>query len=184
MRTKEIVETGIYYIRNIVNNKIYIGSAQNFRKRVTAHKSELNTNRHHSPILQNAWNKYGEQSFHFFMFEYCNLQELMSMEQLYLDFLNPEYNICKIAGSSRGRVPSAATREKYRVATKRRWDSGEMAKRKVVSQKGKELSQQHLENVRVANSKRKGKHLSEQDKLNKSIAAKKRWNKRKEFANV
>lgn len=60
---------GIYKIINVINNKFYIGSAVNFSRRKTRHFSELRTNRHSNSKLQNAWNKYGEQSFVFAIVE-------------------------------------------------------------------------------------------------------------------
>ena len=46
--------SGIYKFTNTVNNKIYIGSAQNLRKRFFKHVNLLNKNSHHSLHFQNA----------------------------------------------------------------------------------------------------------------------------------
>jgi hypothetical protein len=40
--------SGIYCIKNIINNKLYIGSAKNFRIRFNIHLSQLRKNKHHS----------------------------------------------------------------------------------------------------------------------------------------
>ena len=37
----------IYAIRNIVNNKLYIGSAKEFKNRKRIHKQQLKNNNHH-----------------------------------------------------------------------------------------------------------------------------------------
>ena len=42
---------GIYKIVNSINNKIYVGSAKNIKKRWSAHKSDLNKNKHHNKHL-------------------------------------------------------------------------------------------------------------------------------------
>lgn len=96
--------TGIYLIKNIKNNKIYVGSAsgRGFKSRWVCHKSLLRRNKHHSIHLQRAWNKDGENSFVFIILEYCSPQECINREQFYLDSLLPEYNICKIANSRLG----------------------------------------------------------------------------------
>ena len=74
--------SGIYMLYNIVDNKYYIGSAVNLRERWLGHKSFLNCNNHHSQHLQNAWNKYGEQSFKFQVLEYvADKNELLKREQ-------------------------------------------------------------------------------------------------------
>ena len=85
---------GIYRIRNIINNKCYYGSAKNIEKRWERHKNDLNKNKHHSLILQRAWNKYKESNFIFEIVEECKFNILLKTEQKYLD-LNPEYNIGK-----------------------------------------------------------------------------------------
>jgi len=60
---------GIYKIINVVNNKFYVGSAVNLRKRKTRHFSELRNGRHNNRHLQAAWLKYGEQAFVFVIVE-------------------------------------------------------------------------------------------------------------------
>ena len=60
---------GIYKIINVVNNKFYVGSAVNLRKRKSRHFSELRNNRHNNRHLQAAWLKYGEQAFVFVIVE-------------------------------------------------------------------------------------------------------------------
>lgn len=59
----------IYQIRNKINNKIYIGSTNNVRKRWNNHRSKLNNNIHENQYLQKAWNKYGEINFQFSIIE-------------------------------------------------------------------------------------------------------------------
>ena len=54
---------GIYQIKNLKNDKIYIGSSKAIYKRWHDHKSKLLKNKHENPYLQNAWNKYGEEYF-------------------------------------------------------------------------------------------------------------------------
>ena len=52
------MKTGIYMIRNKVNNKAYIGQAVDIDKRWGEHIKELNNNKKYCNYhLQNAWNK-------------------------------------------------------------------------------------------------------------------------------
>ena len=60
---------GIYKIINVVNNKFYVGSAVDLKRRKTRHFSELRTGKHNNRHLQAAWVKYGEQSFIFVVVE-------------------------------------------------------------------------------------------------------------------
>lgn len=80
--------SGIYCFTNIENNKIYVGSARNLRKRLTHHLSNLRLNKHHSKHFQNAWNKYGEDSFEYKVIEFVDdISNLLIREQYYLDTL-------------------------------------------------------------------------------------------------
>ena len=85
--------TGIYQIANKINGKRYIGSSVDINKRFIVHRSTLNNRIHHNPHMQNAWNKYGEESFDFVILFYCDTETLLLYEQKCLDELNPEYNI-------------------------------------------------------------------------------------------
>lgn len=92
---KSSILAGIYQIKNIVNNKIYIGSTKNFKKRYHEHSHLLRKGIHQNRYLQNAYNKYGEDNFIIELIEICKEDELKIREQYYIDSLNPEYNITK-----------------------------------------------------------------------------------------
>jgi len=55
----------IYKIRNVVNNKFYVGSTTDTRERFRTHRSRLRKGVHHCRHLQSSWNKYGEDCFKF-----------------------------------------------------------------------------------------------------------------------
>lgn len=105
----------IYCIVNVINNKKYIGSTCYFNKRKQLHLKRLNSNIHHSKILQNSWNKYGENNFVFEILEEVkDKNDLLKREQWYIDNHNCEFNICKVAGSSLGVKRTESTKEKIR----------------------------------------------------------------------
>lgn len=83
LNTPEIVtpSTGIYQIRNLVNGKIYIGSAVNINSRWRTHKANLNLNKHKSKHLQASWNKYGINTFIFKVLEYCEREKLSECQK-------------------------------------------------------------------------------------------------------
>lgn len=60
---------GIYEIRNLVNNKVYIGSSINVKARLYEHSRLLNIGKHENKHLQRAWNKYGKDNFKFQILE-------------------------------------------------------------------------------------------------------------------
>lgn len=59
------MEGYIYHITNKLNNKKYIGQTVNINRRKAVHFNRLYNKNHHSPKLQLAWNKYGEENFEF-----------------------------------------------------------------------------------------------------------------------
>lgn len=100
---------GVYKITNIKNNKVYVGSSKNLRKRRYDHFEMLKLNKHHSIYLQRAYNKSNNKNdFVFEVLEYCNEKDLLVKEQYWLnslckadeyinkinnDFLKLSYNI-------------------------------------------------------------------------------------------
>ncbi len=95
--------SGIYVIRNLINNKIYIGSAINLNNRWFSHRNKLNNNNHVNRHLQSSFNKYGIDNFIFEVLEYVlDKSYLINREQNWIDFFNPEYNIRKVAENNMG----------------------------------------------------------------------------------
>src|SRR6476620_11859536 len=55
---------GIYQIRNLINDKRYVGSTStSFARRWQQHLNLLLQGKHHCKHLQNSWNKYGAEAF-------------------------------------------------------------------------------------------------------------------------
>ena len=137
------MESGIYKIRNILNEHYYIGGSINLSRRWSRHQSRLNGQSHENPHLQRAWNKYGNSSFVFEIEEWCGVDDV---EQSYLNEHagRPEcYNIAlvvtapmrwrthkketkrKISTSLIGHVVTKETCQKIREALKGRKLSNE-----------------------------------------------------------
>lgn len=88
--------SGIYYIKNNINNKYYIGQSVNIKKRKQQHLAELRHNNHRNIYLQNAFNKYGEDAFEFKLIKVCKPKYLNRFEKMYVkiyDSYNNGYNL-------------------------------------------------------------------------------------------
>lgn len=76
--------TGIYLIKNLINNKVYVGQSINIKARWSEHKRKLNKNCHDNLHLQNSWNKYGANNFEFKVIEECDLDSINEREIYYI----------------------------------------------------------------------------------------------------
>jgi len=84
--------TGIYKIRNIINNKVYIGSATDIKKRWRDHKWHLKENKHHNSHLQASYNKYNLKNFEFIVELECNINDLLIEERKLINFYQANDN--------------------------------------------------------------------------------------------
>lgn len=104
-QTKKIPRSsGVYQIRCNANGKFYIGSAVNMPVRWAEHKRKLQRGVHKNHRLQQAWNKYCEESFEFTVMEYVTPAFLLRVEQEWIDKSQCTdrkigFNIYPIAGS-------------------------------------------------------------------------------------
>lgn len=82
--------TGIYRIKNIINEHCYIGQSRNIPRRFNQHLNYSNQNRDYP--LYKAFRKYGVDNFVFEIIEECSVEELNDKERFWILKLKPEYN--------------------------------------------------------------------------------------------
>ena len=84
---------GVYFIRNLANDKVYVGSSINIFTRWKRHKYELKNKKHHSEKLQRAFEKYGEINFEFCLAESAlNGEQATLIEQKWINKLDSFVN--------------------------------------------------------------------------------------------
>lgn len=167
-------KSGIYYIKNIINGKHYIGSSINIKNRINQHKWLLSNNRSHSPKLQNAYNKYGIAAFCFDSIEFCEKEKLSEREKYWIVFYDSianGYNLSfdtKVA--ARGIKRSKQFCENISERNRLLWskDDGTLRKKAIENvkkatekRKGAKNSVHHNEAIKKAN---KGKRMTEETK--------------------
>ena len=130
--------SGVYCIINILDNKKYIGSSKNIYSRWFKHKANLRGNYHPNSYLQNAWNKYGEENFHFIILKKCPEECLLETEQSYIDNLKPEYNIMLEAKRT---TVTEVIREHISEGVRKAISEGRMPLNPMI---GKKMSPEHL----------------------------------------
>lgn len=87
-----VKKSGIYYIKNIINDLIYIGSSKDIGSRIIKHFSQLRKGNHPNHLMLADYNKYGQSAFEFGVFEFTkddlfikerDYQRLYKLEELY-----------------------------------------------------------------------------------------------------
>jgi len=111
-------KSGIYMWTNKLTGDIYIGSSGNISNRLKKYFTISYIKSKDGFIISRALLKYGYSNFTLTVLEYCNKSDLLKREQFYLDKLNPQYNILKIAGSSKNFKHSEETKFKISKALK------------------------------------------------------------------
>lgn len=83
--TIEESKMGVYYIKNLVDNKYYIGSSKNIDKRIKTHKQHLSKGCHNCRTLQKDYDNLGISNFIFDILEIVNSEEhLTAYEKYYI----------------------------------------------------------------------------------------------------
>ena len=153
--------SGIYQIRNLINNKIYVGSSVNLNRRKAKHFDFLQKNKHTNSKIQNSYNKHSAENFVFEIIEYVgDLTKLIEREQHYIDTLKPWYNLSPTAGNNLGIKHTLEARQNMSKAKKGSFQSEEAKLRR----KGTNLGRKHSEESKrkMSESQKNGSRSIEQ----------------------
>lgn len=150
--------SGVYQLRNLANNKIYVGSSFRFGNRKSQHFKDLSKNIHDNSYLQNAWNKHNG-AFIFEILELCETNKLIEREQYWLDLLQPfdekGYNILKTAYNSTGFKHSEDSKRKISQMQIGKKVSKEIKDLLYSYSKGRIVSRETREKLRKINTGKK-----------------------------
>lgn len=167
------MKSGIYVITHVASGRKYVGSAVDIRSRWRVHKCELRKQKHHSPKLQNAWRRYGEDAFSFEVVELISdLHGLIPAEQKWMDSLKPFYNCRPRAGSQLGLKLSPETRERISRVQRGRKASAETRARMSKAQTGRRHTEETKRKLSKMKKGKPGIPLSDQAKAKLSAAFK------------
>jgi group I intron endonuclease len=175
------MNSGIYKITNSINGKFYIGSSVDIRWRWYTHKYELSKGTHSNKYLQNAWNKYGEESFEFSIISFVKKNLLIDKEQQILNETKcyqreVGYNISRIANSPfLGRRHTEESKRKISKSKLGKPRSEETKRKLSEAQKGKTIPQETRDKIsktlKGRPSPMKGRKASKEtrEKMSKSL---------------
>lgn len=173
---KEVM--GIYKIKNVLNNKFYIGSAVNLHDRFLHHRKRLRGNYHNNKHLQRAFDKYGEDCFIFEVIEIVNDKDiLLEREQHWLDSTqccdpNIGYNLSNNATAPMLGIDfTEEHRKNLSKALKGMQQPEGFRERMSKLHKGKTLSEEHRAKLLNANKK----YWTEENRDKQSKVLKERW---------
>lgn len=85
----------VYAIENTRNGGMYVGSTADYKSRWRTHRSALRRGKHHSFILQKAWDKHGEVAFLFRLLVVCPRDMRVFYEQRLMPL--QRYNVLRTA---------------------------------------------------------------------------------------
>lgn len=89
---------GVFQLRNLVNDKVFVGSSLNLPGIFNRHKFALQMGGHQNKALQADWQQFGEASFAFEILDeltpqadpaYDYREDLLLLEDVWLDQLQP-----------------------------------------------------------------------------------------------
>jgi group I intron endonuclease len=90
--------SGIYIIKNTIDERVYVGSAVDLKKRKWSHLGQLKRKNHHCAHLQNFANKHGIDTLYFEVLEYVEDKDnLIEREQFYLSNIQNKFNSAPFA---------------------------------------------------------------------------------------
>jgi group I intron endonuclease len=112
---------GVYAIRYIPTERMYVGGSADITGRYTHHRFMLRRGKHKCSALQDAWNQYGEDQFSFETLERCDPEHVREREEFWHQTSANTFNTIKEFFFRGKRGPSA----KVSAAAVRRWNKPE-----------------------------------------------------------
>jgi len=144
------MKSGVYIIKNRINNSVYIGSSIYIKSRISQHKYTFRNNKNSNKYLQEFYNKYGFDGFYFEVLEYCDKSILKQREQYYLNLYKEKFNISEFSTSTKGVKCSEEKKKKISESLKKAGLKGILKSEKTKTRMRKPKSASHIKNIKKA----------------------------------
>ncbi len=162
-----MLTAGVYMIQSKAQPKrVYIGGSADIVRRWEQHLFQLKRNKHHSQKLQRHYNKYGKNDLVFSIIVGCDVDDLVTTEQYFIDVYKPYFNGRLKAYAHTGYKHTDEAKAKLSIKFKGANNANY----------GKKFSDEHRAKLSAAMKGRvsptKGKKMSDEAKQKLSIAQK------------
>ena len=131
------------YIYKIISKQtcnFYIGSSKTIDSRWRWHRNKLRNNKHHNIHLQRIYNKYGEEDLSYHVLEMCLVENMLQLEQSYIDRFKANSLFLNVAQNAGGgdTISKHPDRKKIinkiSLSSKKRYEKGLVSKEFLISQ--------------------------------------------------
>lgn len=166
----------VYYIQNLLNNKIYVGKTNDLKSRFNNHVTYANGGKEkypqHFSFIHAAIRKNGKENFIFdYIEEFENERDAFEAENFWIEFFNSNnkyigYNLTIGGEGSSGRIVSQETKDKIAQKATGRLHSEESKKK--ISNAGKLRSNSQETRNKISKSN-KGRKLTDTQILANSL---------------
>lgn len=127
----------VYKIDSISSgNCCYVGSTRDYLQRVRNHKCQLKKGKHPNPKLNSHVSRFGLDDLMFQIIECCSIEEMRSLEDFYINRLNPSFN-SEGNALGKGRKSSEEVRKKLSEVHKGIYPTKENLLKRSLSMKNK-----------------------------------------------
>jgi len=163
--------SGIYLLRNTVNEKCYVGQSVDIHKRWRQHKSSAASGCNFK--FSNAIRKYGPEAFELVVLEECSYETFDEREAYWMDHYSARENgYNQMPAGQRGRVCDDAMRETIASKLRGRKLPPEVIEKIRIANIGKLHTEETKEKISLAN---KGRAISPEVAEKLSLLGKQRW---------
>lgn len=114
-------KAGVYVFINNKTNQLYVGSSVNLTKRMVSYYYYYNSDKPSQLVIIRAMKKYRLDNFSLGIKEFCasDNQTCLDLEQKWIDYYEPKYNVLTVAGNSSGYKHNIETINKLREKLKK-----------------------------------------------------------------
>lgn len=97
-------KSGVYLFINNITKDLYVASSLTLSRTMTSHFYLANSEKPTKIVLTRAMKKYKLENFSLAILEFCASDIIVcsDLEQKWMDYYKPRYNVLKVAGSSSG----------------------------------------------------------------------------------